>query len=168
MFGVLEKVIRLWTTCRVLWIRYDRGRPCEELDSRESNKTVRILCAILHSLWIMNYHQILLKLARDKDCLSYATQWRTKISCLTCLYTLQRPIQSIQIPRWYFNFVLRFVDCRGYSFGEIPHETCWPGLLELAMSQIPGRLASVHLSDGSNQNLDIRDYNNCWQGLSTA
>jgi hypothetical protein len=36
----LEKVIKVLTRSRVLWIRFDRGRPPEELDSRESSKKV--------------------------------------------------------------------------------------------------------------------------------
>ena len=38
VFVFLEKVIKVFTPSRVIWIRFDRGRPPEELDSRESNK----------------------------------------------------------------------------------------------------------------------------------
>ena len=38
VFAFLEKVISVYTPSRVIWIRFDRGRPPKELDSRESNK----------------------------------------------------------------------------------------------------------------------------------
>jgi hypothetical protein len=38
VFVFLEKVIKVFIPSRVIWIRFDRGRTAEELDSRESNK----------------------------------------------------------------------------------------------------------------------------------
>jgi hypothetical protein len=35
VFVFFEKVIKVFTSSRVIWIRLDRGRPPEELDSRE-------------------------------------------------------------------------------------------------------------------------------------
>jgi len=32
----LKRVIRFWTLSRVIWIRFDRGRPPEKLHSRKS------------------------------------------------------------------------------------------------------------------------------------
>ena len=43
VFVFLEKVIKVFTPSRVIWIRFDRGRPPEELDSRESNKKVILM-----------------------------------------------------------------------------------------------------------------------------
>jgi hypothetical protein len=43
VFVFLEKVIKLFTPSRIIWIRFDRGRPSEELDSRESNKKVILM-----------------------------------------------------------------------------------------------------------------------------
>jgi hypothetical protein len=43
VFVFLEKVIKVFTPSRVQWIRFDRGRPPEELDSRESNKKVILI-----------------------------------------------------------------------------------------------------------------------------
>ena len=34
----LEKVINVYTPSKVIWIRYDKGWPPEEVDSRKSNK----------------------------------------------------------------------------------------------------------------------------------
>ena len=39
----LEKVISVYTTSRVIWTRYDKGRTTEEPDSRESNKKVILM-----------------------------------------------------------------------------------------------------------------------------
>jgi hypothetical protein len=38
VFAFLEKVISVYPPSRVIWIRFDRGRPPEGLDSRESSK----------------------------------------------------------------------------------------------------------------------------------
>ena len=35
VFVFLEKVIKVFTTSRIIWIRCDRGRSTEEIDSRE-------------------------------------------------------------------------------------------------------------------------------------
>ena len=43
VFVFLEKVIKVLTPSRVIWVRFDRGRPSEELDSRESNKKVILM-----------------------------------------------------------------------------------------------------------------------------
>ena len=43
VFVFLEKVIEVFTHSRVIWIRFDRGRPSKELDSRESNKKVILM-----------------------------------------------------------------------------------------------------------------------------
>jgi len=40
VFVFLKRVIRLWKPQRVILIRFDRGRPPEELNSRESNKKI--------------------------------------------------------------------------------------------------------------------------------
>jgi hypothetical protein len=39
----LEYGISVYTPSRVIWIRFDRGRPPEELDSRESNKKIILM-----------------------------------------------------------------------------------------------------------------------------
>jgi hypothetical protein len=38
VFVFLEKEISVYTSFRVIWIRYDKRKVLEELDSRESNK----------------------------------------------------------------------------------------------------------------------------------
>jgi hypothetical protein len=43
VFAFLEKMISVYAPSRVIWIRCDRGRPPEELDSRELNKKKGIL-----------------------------------------------------------------------------------------------------------------------------
>ena len=43
VFVFLAKVIKVFTPSRVLGIRFDRGRPHEELDSKEPNKKVILM-----------------------------------------------------------------------------------------------------------------------------
>ena len=43
MSAFLEKVIIVYTSSRVIWIKYDKKEPREELDSRESNKKVILM-----------------------------------------------------------------------------------------------------------------------------
>jgi hypothetical protein len=43
VFVFLEKVTKVFIPSRVKWIKFDRDKPPEELDSRESNKTVILM-----------------------------------------------------------------------------------------------------------------------------
>jgi hypothetical protein len=43
VFVFLEKVIKVFIPIRVIWIIFDRGRPPEELDSRESIKKIILI-----------------------------------------------------------------------------------------------------------------------------
>ena len=38
VFVFLEKVIKVFTSSRVIWIRFDRGRPPEDLDFRQEER----------------------------------------------------------------------------------------------------------------------------------
>jgi hypothetical protein len=58
IFLFLEKVIKVFTPSRVIWIRFDRGRPPEELYSRESKFILMILkvCLEIYTLHCGEFH----------------------------------------------------------------------------------------------------------------
>ena len=51
VFVLIGKKKRLWTPSRVIWIRYDRGRPSEDLEKFEKNQRRQITWSADSSAW---------------------------------------------------------------------------------------------------------------------
>jgi hypothetical protein len=139
---------RLWTPSIVLWIKYDRWRPPEELEKFQENPTgqIKILCAILHMAWMKTYYNwLLIKFTHKKDsCLSPAHKRR--ISSLTDLCTLHNTYEYLNGTK---ILVVRFICYRMYIFGKIRTQRCWTDLLGPCFQLLPktalGTATSVKL-----------------------
>lgn len=121
-FVLTGKESRLQILSRVIWIRYDRGRPLNNQEnSRESNRTGEdSLCHPSHGTKT-HYNWLLIKLTPKKESFLSHVQTRSRISSLTKLYTLHNLYGYLSGTK---ILVVRLIYYRMYSFCKIHPQRC--------------------------------------------